>query len=71
MNPRLRNANLALAGVAQWTERWPLNQRVTIQFLGKAYAWVAGRVPSRGCERQPHIDVSFSFSFLSPLSKKN
>ena len=50
---------LALAGVAQWIEYWPVNQRV------------AGSIPSQGtclgyrpgpqlevCERQP-IDVSF------------
>ena len=49
----------ALAAVAQWTERWPVNQRV------------AGLIPSQGtclgcglglqlgvCERQPHTNVS-------------
>ena len=58
----------ALAGVAQWTERWPVNQRVT------------GLIPSQGTclgcrpcppqselwERQLHIDVSLPL-FLSPF----
>ena len=66
----------ALAGVAQWIEHRPENQRVT------------GLIPSQGpclgcrarsglqwgvCERQPHIDVFLPLfvSFLSPLSKIN
>ena len=60
---------LALAGVAQWIEHWPENQKVT------------GLIPSQGtrlgygpglrlgpCERQP-FDVYLSFSFPFPLSK--
>ena len=54
----------ALAGVAQWTEHRPANQRV------------AGSIPSQGtclgcrpapqsCKRQPHIDI-FLPLFLSP-----
>ena len=52
-------ANFAPAGVAQWIEHWPANQRV------------AGSIPSQGTclgcgpgpwwaarEKQPHIDVS-------------
>ena len=62
------NVILALAGVAQWIERWPANQRV------------AGSIPSQGTclhcwprpqfganERHTHIDVSlplFSPPFL-------
>ena len=62
----------ALAGVAQWTECRPANQKV------------AGSIPSQGpclgcrpgpqlgvLEGQPHIDVSVPLSFLSPLSKIN
>ena len=57
----------ALAGVAQWIEYWPLNQRV------------AGLIPSQGTrfgcrprpqleaqKRQPHIDVFLPF-FLPPF----
>ena len=54
-----RKVGRALAGVAQWIQCWPANQRV------------AGSIPSQGthlgcrqgprlgvCERQPHMDVS-------------
>ena len=57
----------ALAGVAQWIECWPANQRVT------------GSIPSQGTclgcrpshqlgahKRQPHIDVSLPL-FLPPF----
>ena len=37
----------ALAGVAQWIEGWPANQRVAC-FPVRAHAWVVGQVPSRG-----------------------
>ena len=58
---------VALAGVAQWIDCWPVNQGVT------------GPIPSSGTyldcrpgpqvgvwKRQPHIDVSLPF-FLPPL----
>ena len=57
---------MALDGVAQWIECWPVNQRVT------------GSIPSQGTgpgpqwgvhERQPHIDVSPPLLLPSPLSK--
>ena len=38
-----------------------------VPFSVRAHAWVAGQVPSRGHERQPHIDVSLSFSLPSSL----
>ena len=38
----------ALAGVAQWIERWPANQRVTSLIPSQGNAWGAGRVPSGG-----------------------
>ena len=60
---------VALATVAQWIEHQPVNQRVT------------GLIPSQGTcldcgpdtqyvahERQPHIDISLSFSLPFPLS---
>ena len=64
-----KNSEMALAGVAQWIECQPVNQRV------------AGSIPTQGTclgcrpglqygvhERQSHIDVSLPFSFPSHLS---
>ena len=64
----LKAFSCALAGVAQWIECGPVNQRVT------------GSIPNQGtclgcrphlqwgaCERQPHIDVSLSPSLLLSL----
>ena len=58
-----------LAGVAQWIECQPANQRVTGSIPSRAHAWVAGWVPSRGCARGNHtlIFLSLSFPFPSPL----
>ena len=68
---RIQKPTNALAGVAQWIEHQPVNQRVT------------GSIPSQGtclgcgpglrygaCERQPHSDVSLSLSPSLPLSLK-
>ena len=68
LNVPIKRNRVALAGVAQWIECWPENQRV------------AGLIPSQGTclgcrpglqlgvgKRQPHIDVSlllFLPSFL-------
>ena len=60
------NTFLALAGVAQWIEHWPVNQRVTgsIPSLGTHLGFRPG--PQwRVQERQPHIDVSLLL-FLPP-----
>ena len=57
----------ALAGVAQWTERRAVNQKVPV----RAQAWVAGQVPSWECVRGnqlmylSHINVSLPL-FLPP-----
>ena len=61
----------ALAGVAQWTERGPVNQRVMVRFPVRPHAWVVGQVPSRGHTRSNHtlMFLSLSFSLPSPLSK--
>ena len=61
----------ALAGVAQWIECWPVNQRVTSSKPVRAYAWVVGQAPSRGHLRCNHT-LMFLSLFLSPfpLSKK-
>ena len=66
----LRISHLALAGVAQWTEYRPVNQRVIglIPSQG-AHAWVAGQVPSRARLRDNHTLMFLSLSFPSPLSK--
>ena len=56
-----RKCSRALAGVAQWIECWPVNQRVT------------GSIPSLGTclgcgahERQSHVDISLLL-FLPPF----
>ena len=60
---------MALAGVAQWIELGPVDQRVagSIPIQGACLGWGPG--PQWGaCEKQPHVDVSLSFSFLpAPL----
>ena len=69
-NVALKTLQGAVAGVAQWTDRWPVNQRVTR---------VTGSIPSQGTclgcgsdpqlgsrERQPHFDVSLAL-FLPPF----
>ena len=60
-----------LAGVAQWTECRPENQRVAGLFSVGTHAWVAGQVPGGGCTRGNHtlVFLSLSFSLPSPLSK--
>ena len=63
----VNKTRMALAGMAQWTECWPVNQRV------------AGSIPSQGAclgcgpglhwgprKRQPHTDVSLPL-FLFPF----
>ena len=61
----------ALAGVAQWIECWPANQRALVQFPVRAHAWVAGQVSSWGRMRGNYtlMFLSLSFSLPSPLSK--
>ena len=62
----------ALAGVAQWIECQPMNQRVASSipsqstFLGCG----PGQAPSRGCMRGNHTLMFFSFSLSLPLSPK-
>ena len=49
----------ALAGMAQWIERWPVNQRVTGSIPSQGPRLGCGPGPWLGiCERQPHTDVS-------------
>ena len=62
----VKKYRLALAGVAQWIEHGLRTKGSLVRFPVKAHAWVAGQVPSRPCERQPHIDV-FLPLFLFPF----
>ena len=62
---------MALAGVAQWIECWPADQRVASSIPSQGTCLGCGPDPQRGAhERQAHIDVSLPL-FLppSPLSK--
>ena len=61
---------IALAGVAQWIECWPVNQTVADSIPSQGTCLGCRSGPQLGvCERQPHIDVpSLSPSF--PLSLK-
>ena len=60
-----------LAGVAQWTECRPANQRVAGSIPVRAHAWGAGQAPwTQVRERQPRIDVSLLL-FLPPFPSKN
>ena len=60
----------ALAGVAQWIEHGLQTKGLLVRFPVRAHAWVAGPGPRWGPhERQPHIDLSLSFSLSSPLSE--
>ena len=60
--------DVALAGVAQWIERQPVNQKVT-GLIPRAHAWVSGE----GCVRGnlsmflSHIDVPLPPSLLLSL----
>ena len=63
---------IALAGVTQWIECEPANQKFAGSIPSQGTCLGCGPGPQWGAhERQPHIDVSSpSFSFPSPLSKK-
>ena len=64
-------ADITLAGVAQWTERGLVNQRVAGSIPSQGTCLSCGPGPQLGaCEGQPHIDVSFSLSPSLPLSLK-
>ena len=52
---------LALAGVTQWIERQPANQRVASSIPSQGTCLGFRLDPQWGvCKRQPHIDVSLS-----------
>ena len=57
----------ALAGVAQWIEREPTNQRVAGLIPSQGTCLGCGPGPQCGVhERQPHIDISLPL-FLLPF----
>ena len=62
-----------LAGVAQWIENQPVNQKVTSSIPGhdlRAHALVVGQVPCwRGSRGNELMFFSLSFSLPSHLSK--
>ena len=54
---------LALAGVAQWIECWPVNQKgLRFNSQSRARAWVVGQVLCRGCSRGNHTLMFLSLS---------
>ena len=61
----------ALAGVAQWIECWPANQKVAGLIPSQGTCLCFGQVPSRRQVRGNHIlmFLFLSFSLPSPLSK--
>ena len=69
---KLKNQKAALAGVAQWIQHGPANQRVAslIPSLGHMPGLQA-RSPVVGCVRGNHtlMILALSFSFPSPVSK--
>ena len=59
----------ALADVAEWIKWHPVNKSVAGSFPRQGTYLGCGPDPHLGvCNRQPHLDVSFSL-FLPPLSK--
>ena len=67
----IKNRTIALAGVAQWIECWPMNQRVTGSIPRQGTCLCCGSVPSGRHVRSNHTLRFLSFSFsLPPLSLK-
>ena len=60
-----------MAGVAQWIECRPVNQRVSCSIPSQGTCLGCRLGPQMGCMRGNHIlmFLSLSFSFPSPLSK--
>ena len=72
MYSKIKQKNLALAGVAQWIEHGPANQRVvgSIPSPGHMLGFLAGS-PLGVRETQPHIDVSLPLFRLLLSLKRN
>ena len=59
----LKTSIFTLAGIAQWIEHQPVNQRVTGLILSQGTYLGCRPCPQWGVhERQPHIDVSLPLS---------
>ena len=70
LQPWHQKLYLALVGVAQWIECWPVNQGVASSIPSQGTWRVVSQVPSGECVRQPRIDVSLPLFLLAfPLSK--
>ena len=61
----------ALAGVAQWVEHQPVNQKVAGSIPSQGTCLGVARVLSKGCMRGNHtlMFLSLFFSLPSPLSR--
>ena len=67
-----KKPKMALAGVAQWIECQPANQRVVGLIPSQDTCLGCGPGPQWGaCRKQPHNDISLHLIFPSPLSKNN
>ena len=70
MDNETKEEEKALAGVAQWIEGQPASRGVTGSIPSWGTCLDCGPGPQWGPRgRQPHIVVSLSFSFPTPLSK--
>ena len=69
----LKSAFSALAGVTQWIEHQPVNQRVASSIPSQGSCLGCGPGPQWGHVRGNHtlMLLSLSFSFSSPLQKVN
>lgn len=57
--------------MAQWTEQWPMDPRVTSSMLSQGTCLFVGQVPSWGSLGDMQIDQCFPLFFPPfPLSKK-
>ena len=66
-SPQLKSVNGALAGVVQWIEHWPANQRLSSSIPSQGTCLGCRPGPQwRMHERQPQIDVSLPL-FLPPF----
>ena len=65
----IKNGNKA--GIAQWIECGPVNQRVACSIPSQGTCLGCGPSPQLGCSRGNHtlMFLSLSLSFPSPLSK--
>ena len=61
------NKKLPLAGVAQWIEHWPVNQKVAGSFPSQGTCLGFGLGPWLGAQKRQPMDVSLPL-FLPPSS---